>query len=74
MQGQLFQLMDSDGGQCGIIWTDLEGVRDIDKHWIEYYNNSEDDDIGPDGFVEFLEKKYPHAAFERVYTDEIYPF
>lgn len=68
MEGQLFQLLDADGDQVGLIWTDLQGERDyLEKDWKEF----ESDDAGADTFAEYLNTKYPNAHFEQVFVTEL---
>lgn len=72
MQGQLFQLLDTDGEDVGLIWTDLEGDRDyLEKDWKDYYSAENTDNPNADDFADLLNEKYPEASFERVFVTTI---
>lgn len=76
MEGTLYQLLDRDGEQVGLIHADLSKIHspaikdNIEKDWQEFYNSFETD---ADDFADWMNQRYPNAKFERVFVEELNP-
>lgn len=74
MKGNIYQLLDSDGEQNGLLYTPHNNFNtsDLEKNWAEFYNSF--DTLDPDDFVEWLNNRYPNGEFERIFVEELNPF
>jgi hypothetical protein len=70
-QGQLFQLLDGDSNEVGVIYTSDETISEnfVEDIWQEYLNDYQ---IDVDNFVQFLNKKLSNDSFERVFLSQTF--
>jgi hypothetical protein len=80
-KGQLFQLLDKDSDQIGLIWTENETIKEnrVEDLWQEFYNSFDGD---ADDFVGWINVKlstdtpyrkeeFPNGIlFERVFVSD----
>jgi hypothetical protein len=74
MLGKLFQLLDSEGDQLGLLYYsgDKHSQLDLTLQWQKFQANCEPDDSDDiESFVEFINKDLGDH-FERVFVDEVY--
>lgn len=70
MKGHLYQLLDRDGENVGLIWSDYYYEDSfLEKLWNEFYNSF---DCDADDFVEWFNRQQ-RPQIERVFVTDINP-
>lgn len=70
MKGHTYQLLDKDGENVGLIYSDYNYESSfLEKLWNEFYNSF---DCDADEFVEWFNEK-PRPPIERIFVTEINP-
>jgi len=74
MNGHLFQLLDSDNDEVGLIHYNGEKFNEIDLalQWQKFSKSPDNDSDSVDDFVDYLNDKFEHPYFERVYVKEVF--
>lgn len=74
MTGKLFQLLDVDGDDWGLVYTPHTFFTDSEMElaFKEYHAQlDDDDDYNADEFITFLYTRFPNGQWERVYVENI---
>lgn len=62
------EMLDPDNESLGILETDLP-FDPLEKEWVEYYHNTDSDNIGVEDFIKRMVEKYPKHHFVRFFID-----